>query len=367
MRKLLLLMSVTLISTGLFAQEEEFKPSVKYGVGLLGQTSYQQTNDSYRMDWAGIKKGFLHTNFFLTPKLSGKVSLGLHTPQIKLVDAFLRYEFNEYIALQAGRFKGAGPRTHFQDAIYDQEFTEIPYSVTEFARGMRVGDFRRYGIEAQGKWEFIEYKLFWHDGDGLRVNPASQQFVDIEQNQKSNVGLKLTNFDLFLSLTPIEDVEFGGHVGRSSLPGMGRKSITHHSLFLYYNPNKFEIKLDYLAYPDVIFEDGFNPNSDDFTFSPYNTVDKKGYSVFAGYDIHPQMKFGLRYEHFNHGKLGETPSKQYEDLDIYTAGITYFPIKGNKRTKLVLFYEHFSEGNTAPGFKRNNDIIALAYQIVLIK
>ncbi|MGO3182136.1 MAG: hypothetical protein ACTIJ9_04820 [Aequorivita sp.] len=370
MRKFLLLTSVFLISAGLFAQEEEeFKPKVKYGIGLIGQTSYQQTGDDqgYVMDWAGLKKGFVHTNVFLTPKLSGKLMIGLHSPNVKMFEFHIQYDFNEYFGVKAGRFKGAGPRTHFQDVIYDQEFTEIPFSVTEFARDLRVPDFRRYGIQAQGKWEFMEYKLFWHDGDGFRTNVPSQQVVDIEQDRKSNVGFKLTNFDLFLSFTPLKDTEFGGHVGRASFAGMGRKSINTYSAFLYYKPNQFEFKLDYLAYPDVVFEDGFKPDSDDFSHHPYNKVDKKGYSVFAGYEFHPQFKFGLRYEHFDHGPLGETPKKDYEQLNIYTAGLTYFPIKGNKRNKLVLFYEHFGEKKTIPGFDRPNDIIALAYQVQIVR
>ncbi|MDN6280572.1 MAG: hypothetical protein L0J45_06180 [Psychroflexus sp.] len=372
MRKSLLLLSLSLFSVGLFAQEEkkeEFKPSIKYGIGLVGQTSYQQTSDDqgYTMNWAGLKKGFVHTNVFLTPKLSGKLMVGLHSPQVKVFDFHLQYDFNEYIGVKAGRFKGAGPRTHFQDAIYDQEFTEIPYSVTEFARGMGVADFRRYGIQLQGDWEFINYKLFWHDSDGLRRSVPSQQFIDKQENQESNVGLKLTNFDLFLSFTPLKDAEFGGHVGRSSLPGMGRKSVTHHSLFFYYRPNNFEFKADYLSYPDVIFDGGFTPDSDDFSYHSYNTVNKKGYSLLAGYNFNSQWKASLRYEHFDHGSLGETPSKNYEELDIYTAGITFFPLKGNKRTKLVLFYEHFDESKTTPGFDRPNDIIALSYQLVLIR
>lgn len=369
MRKLLLLLSVLLVSNVFFAQDEEFKPSVKYGIGLIGQTSYQETGDDqgYIMDWASLKKGFVHTNVFLTPKLSGKLMVGLHSPQIKVFEFHLKYRFNQYFALKAGRFKGAGPRTHFQDVIYDQEFTEIPFAVTEFARGLRVPDFRRYGIQVEGQWEFVNYKLFWHDGDGFRTSTPSQQFIDKDQNRKSDVGLKLTNFDLFLSLTPFRDTELGGHIGRSSFAGMGRNSVTHHSLFLYYKPNKFELKLDYLAYPDVVFEDGFKPDSDDFSYNPYYTVDKKGYSFLTAYNINSQFKVALRYEHFDHGALGDTPNKDYEKLNIYTAGLTYFPIKGNKRNKLSLFYEHFDENKTIPGFDRPNDIIALSYQIFIIR
>jgi len=116
----------------------------------------------------------------------------------------------------------------------------------------------------------------------------------------------------------------------------------------------------------LIFEDNFVPESDDFSYHPYNTVNKKGYSFYTGYNFHPKLKFGVRYEHFNHGPLGETPSKLYEDLDIYTAGLTYYPLKGSRRNKLVLFYEYFDERNTAPGFSRPNNIIALAAQLFIL-
>lgn len=373
MRKSLLVLSLLIFSSGLFAQEdkkqdEEFKPFVKYGLGLIGQTSYQETGDDkgYTMNWAGLKKGFVHTNIFLTPKLSGKLMVGLHSPDVKMFEFHIQYTFNEYIGVKAGRFKGAGPRTHFQDVIYDQEFSEIPFSVTEFARDLRVSDFRRYGIQFQGKYDFIKYKFFWHDGDGLRRSVPSQQFIDKQEGQTSNIGLKLTNFDLFLSLTPIKDVEFGGHVGRSSFPGMGRKSVTHYSGFLYYKPNDFEFKLDYLSYPKVIFDGGVTPGSDDYSLHPYTTLDKKGYSFLAAYNINSQWRAAVRFEQFDQGPLAES-SKNYEQLNIYTAGVTFFPIKGNKRNKLVLFYEHFDERKTAPGFSRPNDIIALAYQIQLIR
>ena len=370
MRKLLLLTSVFLISAGLNAQEKEpFKPRVEYGLGMIGQTSFQQTGDDqgYFVDWAGLKKGFIHTNVFLTPQLSGKLMLGYHSPNAKVFEFYVDYKFDKLLTVRAGRFKAGGPRAHFEEVIYDQEFTEIPYSITEFARGLGIPDFRRYGLQAFGKYEWLEYKLFWHDGDGFGNNVPSQQFVDIEQDRTSNVGFKLTNFDLFLSFTPLKNTEFGGHVGRASFAGMGRQSITHHSLFLYYKPNQFTFKFDYIAYPDVIFEDGFKPDSKDFSLHPYNTVDKSGYSFYAGYDFHPKLKFGVRYESFDHGALGATPKMDYEKLDIYTAGLTFYPLKGNKRNKIVLFYEHFNERNTAIGYSRPNDIIALAAQLFIIK
>lgn len=369
MKKYLLLAVFFILTIALHAQEEEeFKPRVQYGIGMIGQTTYQQTNDDqgYLMDWAGLKKGFIHTNVFLTPSLSGKLQLGYHSPNAKIFEFYVDYKFHDLFSVRAGKFKGGGPRAHFEDAIYDQEFTEIPYSVTEFARGLRIPDFRRFGLQAHGKWEFIAYKVFLHDGDGLHITPPTQQFIDKEADRKSNVGFKLTNFDLFLSFTPIKDAEFGGHFGRASFAGMGRKSINHYSAFFYYNPNKLEFKLDYLHYQDVIFEDNFVPESDDFSYHPYNTVNKKGYSFYTGYNFHPKLKFGVRYEHFNHGPLGETPSKLYEDLDIYTAGLTYYPLKGSRRNKLVLFYEYFDERNTAPGFSRPNNIIALAAQLFIL-
>lgn len=369
MKKYLLLIVAFAVSFGLYAQEEEeFKPIIQYGIGMIGQTTYQQTNDNqgYLMDWAGLKKGFIHTNVFLTPRLSGKLQLGYHSPNAKIFEFYVNYKFDDLLSVRAGKFKGGGPRAHFEDAIYDQEFTEIPYSVTEFARGLRIPDFRRFGLQAHGKWEFISYKLFWHDGDGLHTTPPTQQFIDKEADRKSNVGLKFTNFDVFLSFTPLKDAEFGGHYGRASFAGMGRKSVNHYSAFFYYNPNKFEFKLDYLHYQDVIFEDNFVPESDDFSYHPYNTVSKKGYSFYTGYNFHPKFKFGVRYEHFDHGALGDTPSKQYENLDIYTVGLTYFPLKGSKRNKLVLFYERFDESKTAPGFRRPNNIIALAAQLFIL-
>ena len=370
MRKLLVLTSVCLISIGLFAQEEEdFKPRVQYGIGMIGQTSIQQTGDDqgYYVDWAGLKKGFIHTNVFLTPKLSGKLQLGYHSPNAKVFEFFIDYKFNDFLSVRGGRFKTGGPRAHFEEVIYDLEFTEIPFSVTEFARDLRIPDFRRYGLQAHGQYKWLGYKLFYHDGDGFGNNPPSEQFIDIDENRQSNVGLKLTNFDIFLSFTPLKHTEFGGHIGKASFAGMGRQSITHHSLFLYYKPNKWEFKLDYLAYPNVIFEDGFVPDSKDFSLHPYYTVDKTGYSLFAGYDINTKFRFGMRYEHFDQGPLGESPTKKYEDLNIYTVGLTFFPLKGNRRNKIVLFYEHFDERNTTPGFHRPNDIIALAAQLFFLK
>lgn len=369
MKKLVLLGAVFLTGQFLSAQEETFEPQVQYGIGMIGQTSIQQTGDDqgYYMDRAGLKKGFIHTNVKVTPKLSGKLQLGYHSPNAKVFEFYVDYKFNDLIAIRGGRFKTGGPRAHFEEAIYDQEFTEIPFTVSEFARDMRIPDFRRYGLQAHGQWKWVNYKVFYHDGDGFLNVVPSTQFVDANQNRASNVGFKLTNFDVFLSLTPIENAEFGGHIGRASFAGMGRESITHHSLFFYYKPNKWQLKLDYLAYPQVVFDDGFVPDSKDFSLHPYNTVDKNGYSVFAGYDFHPKFKAGVRFERFDQGPLGSTPGKEYEQMDIYTAGVTFFPIEGNRRNKIVLFYEHFDERKTAPGFDRPNDIIGLAAQLFILK
>lgn len=116
MKKLVVFTSVFLISLGLLAQEEEpFKPKIEYGLGMIGQTSYQQTSDDqgYYIDWAGLKKGFIHTNVFLTPQLSGKLMLGYHSPNAKVFEFYVDYKFNDLIAVRAGRFKTGGPRAHF--------------------------------------------------------------------------------------------------------------------------------------------------------------------------------------------------------------------------------------------------------------
>ena len=119
MRKNLLLLLAFVLTTGLYAQEGEFTPSVQYGIGMIGQTSYQKTNDDqgYLMDWAGLKKGFIHTNVFLTPSLSGKLQLGYHSPNAKIFEFYVNYKFDDLLSVRAGKFKGGGPRAHFEEAI----------------------------------------------------------------------------------------------------------------------------------------------------------------------------------------------------------------------------------------------------------
>lgn len=348
-------------------EKKEFKSSIKYGVGVIGQTTVQQTADGsgYNFQPFSLKKGFLHSNFDITEKLSGKFMMKYHGKDVAVLDLFIEYFFNEHFGIRAGRSKGSGPKTHMTMAVYDHDFTEIPFSVTEYARDLRIGDFRRNGLTFLGKYDWLKYSLTLHDGDGTFNYFHSQQFVNV-QNPKHNVGFKLTNFDLHLNLKPIKDVELGGHFGRVSLPGMGRESTNNASGYLYYTPGKWRFKADYLTYDKTIFEDGQMPNFNDYSLHPYKTVNRQGYSFLVAYHITPKLEAAARYEHFDFGKLKEVPKLKYEDLDIYTVGLTFYPMK-NKRNKLSVYYEHFDEKNTIPGFNKPNDVFSIAYQIHFMK
>ena len=95
------------------ADENSFTPTLKYGIGMVLETIYQQVpkeqglhkeaNSRYNFQPAAFKIGFLHTDMDISPKLSASMTWNLHSRKIS--DAFIKYKFNPLLNLQIGRFK----------------------------------------------------------------------------------------------------------------------------------------------------------------------------------------------------------------------------------------------------------------------
>lgn len=337
--------------------QEKFEPKIKYGAGTIIQSVYQQTPDEgYVFEPAMLKVGFFHTDIQVTEKLHACASWAFHSG--KLSDAFFKYTFRPELAVQVGRFKGAGTRAGAQTVQYDCDFGEFTYLSENLSAAGGAPDFRHYGLDVSGKTRFVSYKFTLHNGGSERTRYYSGAN---DGPATGNHGLEFKSWDALVSFFPVKNLEVGGHVGSVSRPGMGYRNTYAYSGHLYYvAPDQFKIKIDGGAYKDPV---GIGAVAQtDYSEHAFTNVSKHGFSVLAGYSITPKWEPVVRYEYFNHGDLGE-PGVTYEDLNMVTVGVNYYMFPENKRkAKISAFYQHRGEGK---GIELKNDWVGISYQVYL--
>lgn len=361
------------------ADENSFTPTLKYGIGMVLETIYQQVpkeqglhkeaNSRYNFQPAAFKIGFLHTDMDISPKLSASMTWNLHSSKIS--DAFIKYNFNPLLNLQIGRFKGAGNRAANETSAYDLDLADFTYTSENQSAAQGAPDLRHYGINVSGNVKnFVRYAFFLHNSDSNRDRYWSS-FNDGPSEGQGNHGLEFKSWDASLRFFPVKNVEFGGHMGSVNLPGMGFKQAWAYSGFLYYiNPKKYKFKFDYGTFKNVRFtsvdENGntifVSPNNLDYTKHDFVKVNKLGYSFLAGFNITPKIEPVARFEYFNQGNK-DISGFNYEKLYLYTAGVNFYLYPNSPRmAKLTAFYQHRAESG---GPSISNDWFGLSYQIVL--
>lgn len=361
MKKILLISSILM---GFFiantAAQDGFKPQVKYGAGTILQTVYQQSHDDGDVfEPAMLKVGFLHTDIQVTEKLLASASWAFHSG--KLSDAFFKYTFNPYFALQLGRFKGAGSRAGAQTVQYDTDFGEFTYLSENLSAAGGAPDFRHYGVDVSGRADFISYKFTLHNGGSERTHYYSGAN---DGPALGNNGLKFKSWDALVSFFPIDFLEVGGHVGSVNTPGMGNKTTYAYTGHLYYIvPDKYKIKIDAGKYKKNEFI-GAPPSNMDYSEHDFTEVDKKGFSILGGFNINPRLEPVARFEYFDHGNVSE-PGVTYEKLKMLTVGANYYLFPESKRkAKISAFYQHRGESG-GPSIK--NDWFGISYQVFFMQ
>ena len=351
------------------ADENSFTPRLKYGIGMVLETIYQEVpsnrsmykeaNSNYNFQPAAFKIGFLHTDMDITPKLSASITWNLHAS--KITDAFIKYNFHPLLNVQLGRFKGAGNRAANMTSAYDIDLLDFTYTSENQSTDMGAPDLRHYGINFSGNIKnIVKYDFFWHNSDSNRDRYWSG-FNDGPTEGQGNHGLEFKSWDAAIRIFPVKNVEFGGHMGSVNLPGMGYKQAWAYSAFAYYvNPNKYKVKFDYGTHKQVRFVQPVG--NMDYTKHEFNKVNKLGYSILAGVNVTKRLEPVARFEYYDQGNKAIS-GLGYDKLYLYTAGINYYLYPNSPRmAKITAFYQHRDESG---GPKIANDWFGLSYQIVL--
>ncbi|TWP29277.1 hypothetical protein ETU09_03405 [Apibacter muscae] len=362
------------------ANEKSFVPTLKYGIGFVLETLYQEIpkearghregSSRYNFQPAAFKIGFLHTDMQITPKLGAGITYNLHANKIS--DVFINYDFNPLLSVKIGRFKGSGNRAANETSAYDLDLADFTYTSENQSIDQGAPDLRHYGINLSGFiTKYVKYGFFWHNSDSNRDRYWSAA-NDGPSSGQGNHGLEFKSWDASLRIYPIKNIEFGGHIGAVNLPGMGYKQTWAYSGYAYYvNPKKFKFKFDYGTNKQVRF---LNPSTGDYnlTASPggnmdyskydYKTVNKLGYSFLVGVNVSPRFEPVARFEYYNQGNK-EFSGFNYTDLYLYTAGVNFYVYPNSPRmAKITAFYQHRAESG---GPSIANDWFGINYQIVL--
>lgn len=341
-------------------------PYINVGVALQVITSISQAEksdapgaSSYNFQPGDFKYGFLHSDAFISDKLSAGFSLSVHsTSTNKISDAYLKYIPFSFLGFQVGRFKGAGNRAVIETSTYDVDFADMSYVGVMQTQDLGTSDYRFNGLNVFGNYKWLRYSFFLHKSNNLRSRAWTQNNNDPVEG---NGGVDFKSWDFSLRFTPVKFLEFGGHMSSSSQQGVGGRSRPAYSGFAYYiTPHKLKVKIDYVFHYRPIFEEGTRPPANDYTLHNWHAEKKQGVSALAGHFVSKHIEPMARFEHFYEGKEAAIG---YKYLNLYTLGLNYYPFPDSPRVgKVTVFFQKRDEKG---GLKLRNDWFGIQYQMVL--
>ncbi len=263
-------------------------------------------------------------NFISSASLSTSGTLSSNTSQKQyafLLDAWVRYKFNQLANVQAGQFKIPFSQENLADDRYYDfiDHSQIGcYLVPDRGNG---GNGRDLGVQFDGTYaesserKWVQYAVAVVNGNGI-------DYSDTNKN-KDVVGRVV--------VYPLKDLSLGASVYRGHETSVGYAHDAEGGEIAYVH-DPFFAKAEYIAGVD-------------------NTTDRNGWYLEGGYKIIPKVQVALRYDTYD-----ANADKSGYNTDQETVGLNWFI---NQNAKLQFNYVHqVAQANATAA----NDLAELQYQ-----
>lgn len=258
----------------------------------------------------------------LTEKLSYKIQ-GDFVSSPMLVDAYLKYKFNDAFAIQAGQFKIPFTMESLINPVnleifdYGEEITML-CGYNDVSKTGKLG--RDIGVMASGSlfkvenskgesFGILEYQIGVFNGNGANVT---------DNNNHKDIAGRLDIHPMLKELTLTGSIYNGQYNHDTIMKG----DRNRWSAGLQFKNKRIILRTEYIGGETgyVDYTELTNPVQKDFNSTGYYAV--AGFNFFLGKDKTQTLMPVIRYDYIDGTSYSNNKSTSY-----YTVGLSYWPLK----------------------------------------
>lgn len=261
----------------------------------LGEGSATQTGFGIKRARVGIHhKTDDFTGFFFYDAVPGK-----------FVDAWIKYDLNEMMSLQAGRFRGVGCQASGLTSPVALDLVDYPLVAKGWAGATHGADSRSLGLQVNASIDLLTASAFFHNGhagdNGYVPTAGANEVVD-------NGVLPKMDFGVYAA--PFDGAKLGFTYGLPNefRPQAAGEFVTAMTCFGYYDLNGLTAKVDYVNLSSKA--DTWDDDEDDYV--------SQGYALTLGYDLTPKLGLACRYDAWD-----ADTDEENDGLANFTLGLNY--------------------------------------------
>ena len=215
----------------------------------------------------------------------------------KILRLYVSHDINEHQKILLGQGSRVPSNYNGSLSTMAQDF------VLKSQLGRTMGNVRAVGIRNLGEYKYLDYDIGFYD--------AARYMQDFGRG---------TDFNGYVMFKPLANVsETAGNLKIGTSYNIGDYNYSYHQYSFYssYDYKKFRIQAEYA-------------NADGYNGIVNSNSSAEGFYTTVSYDITPKISLVGRYDYFV-----PNSAARHSDVQEYTAGITYKPLK---KMKLMLNY-----------------------------